>query len=259
MCRVRSQLQLRFLLLLLLLFPFSIPNFNCTHTHRVRDTNCDVCNESLSLLRHQHRLSTLCSKSNSFSKKHSTLSCVSWEINMLPYPWVCVCVCALCVWVNRCWFVYLIDSTHAHSHKSIVCELGPLAASPCVCVARNALNFYFRLSQFSPANEKVFFICLAHRVLARSGPFINTGSNYARGTRAGCVSVCCYYVYVTYTQRGLHGVIDKVKFRTFAGNFCGLLHFGFDLPHIISPLSFSLLPSPSLFVRFFFMYMRTRE
>lgn len=109
-----------------------------------------------------------------------------------------------------------------------------------MCVARNALNFYFRLSQFSPANEKVFFICLAHRVLARSGPFINTGSNYARGTRAGCVSVCCYYVYVTYTQRGLHGVIDKVKFRTFAGNFCGLLHFGFDLPHIISPLPLSL-------------------
>lgn len=132
MCRVRSQLQLRLLLLLLLLFPFSIPNFNCTHTHRVRDTNCDICNESLSLLRHQHRLSTLCLKSNSFSKKHSTLSCVSWEINMLPYPSVCVCALPLCVWVNRCWFVYLIDSTHAHTHTAIKVSFVNLDLSRCL-------------------------------------------------------------------------------------------------------------------------------
>lgn len=137
--------------------------------------------------------------------------------------------------VNRCWFVYLIDSrhTHTHIHKRIVCELGPVLASllpllsACLFVCGpNALNFYFRLSQFTQANGKKYF-SFGWLAALPGLPFINRPELRIKlSTWRVCLLLLCIR-YVTLRIRnvlhGLHGVIDKVKFRTFAANFCGRL------------------------------------
>lgn len=122
-----------------------------------------------------------------------------------------------------------------------------------VCAFGSALNFYFRLSQFgqqhAPLLEltrslpsahpcrwadvglgKVFFICLAALFInnnltfeAFRGPNIKLcRQTWPRGwsplpslnlLRVDCLFSFWVWPIITYTQRGLHGVIDKVKFR----------------------------------------------
>lgn len=201
----------------------------------------------------RHRLSTLCSKSNSFSKKHSTLSCVSWEINMLPYHSVCapsspLSIPPLSFFFSLFFYVFVGKSllvrlphrqqAHTHTHKRIVCELGPVLASlfshpvfpACpVCLfvcGPNALNFYFRLSQFTQANGKKYF-SFGWLAALPGLPFINRPELRIKlcTWRVCLLLLCIRYVMLRIRNvlHGLHGVIDKVKFRTFAANFCGRL------------------------------------
>lgn len=114
----------------------------------------------------------------------------------------------LCVFVGKSLLVRLPHRQQAHTHTPIkesflnldLCSLSssliPYFPPSPVCLfvcGPNALNFYFRLSQFTQANGKKYFSfgwlpCLACLLL--TGP--SCASNYARGA-----SVCCYYVYVT--------------------------------------------------------------
>lgn len=168
---------------------------------------------------------------------------------MLPYHSVCAPSFPLCLspslllslslffyvflLVNRCWFVYLIDSRHTHTHTSIkesfvnldLCSLPSSLPLSSLCVWPKRTKLLFQIKSIYPGQrEKVFFIWLA----ALPGlPFINRPELRIKlCTWRVCLLLLCIR-YVTLRIRnvlhGLHGVIDKVKFRTFAANFCGRL------------------------------------
>lgn len=141
----------------------------------------------------------------------------------------------------------------------------PLFASPSpVCLfvcGPNALNFYFRLSQFTQANGKKYFSFGWLPWLA--WPFINRPELRIKlCTWRVCLLLLCIR-YVTLRIRnvlhGLHGVIDKVKFRTFAANFCGrLLWFWFRPASYYLSISLSAVPPPPFMALVFFFRMRQR-
>lgn len=163
----------------------------------------------------------------------------------VPYQtnvYVCVCVDAL----------VRLPHTHTHTHTAIkisfvnfACSVLPLAAWA------NALNFYFRLSQFAPATKKkhththtqntkneVFFICLTGLFLVLLLVLLTSSLAWPeQALRIKTISwwcccwwcLCHYYVYVTYTQCGRWSQRynrAKLNFRTFAGNNFSTLIFG---------------------------------
>lgn len=219
----RSQLLFRYHPPPPALYQFPIPNFDCcTHTRKHTHTNCDICNESLSFVCFGIDFLPFAQSQIVFRKSIQLYRAFPGKLTCchitacvrplplspplsIPLPSSLSLFFYVFLLVNRCWFVYLIDSRHTHTHTPIkesfvnldLCSLPSfLPPLPSVCLfvcGPNALNFYFRLSQFTQANGKKYFSfgwlpCLACLLL--TGP--SCASNYARGA-----SVCCYYVYVT--------------------------------------------------------------
>lgn len=126
----RSQLLFRYHLPLPSLYQFPIPNFDCC-THTQTHTNCDICNESLSFVCFGIDFLPFAQSQIVFRKSiqlyrafPGKLTCCHITACVRPLP-LCLSPSLLLslspsfsvfLLVNRCWFVYLIDSRHTHTH-----------------------------------------------------------------------------------------------------------------------------------------------
>lgn len=128
MCRdvaqlARSQLSSRYHFPLLPL-PFPNPEMRLLHTQT--HTNCDICNESLSFVCFGIDFLPFAQSQIVFRKSIQLYRAFPGKLTCCHIP---ACVpplplplshsfsipLSMCLLVNRCWFVYLIDSKHTHT------------------------------------------------------------------------------------------------------------------------------------------------